>query len=279
MAWAAAFVRGVRAPGVGAAGIALAVGALVVVGARWFLARRRRTARPPRPRPGNMPLSSAIARAGLGEAAQLDLRAGAWGPAHGAGRPLRVVVWNIERGARLPEIVAALRSLDADVLLLQEVDYDCARSGRCDVGAEIASALSLALVYAVEARDVDERPAWRVAGCAEGNAVLTRFDVLEAFSVCLPCVRCAAMPRHDHLKKHACAGAVLATPIGPVTVYRCVRACARGGGGRGLTHTRVRCCCCCTASVPTSMLSRGESRACTNLTPSWRISRRGGRPR
>lgn len=42
--------------------------------------------------------------------------------------------WNIERGYKFDEIVQTLKILDADILLLQEIDVGCDRSGRRDVG-------------------------------------------------------------------------------------------------------------------------------------------------
>lgn len=50
------------------------------------------------------------------------------------GRPVRVVQWNIERGYKFEEIVQTLKILDADVLLLQEIDVGCDRSSQRDVG-------------------------------------------------------------------------------------------------------------------------------------------------
>ena len=52
------------------------------------------------------------------------------------GRPVRVVQWNIERGYKFDEIVQTLKILDADVLLLQEIDVGCDRSGQRDVGMQ-----------------------------------------------------------------------------------------------------------------------------------------------
>ena len=42
--------------------------------------------------------------------------------------------WNIERGYKLPGIIAELRDINADIIALQEVDIGCERSGRADVG-------------------------------------------------------------------------------------------------------------------------------------------------
>lgn len=43
--------------------------------------------------------------------------------------------WNIERGYQLEAIIEQLRSTDADVIALQEVDIRCERSGSEDTGA------------------------------------------------------------------------------------------------------------------------------------------------
>lgn len=47
---------------------------------------------------------------------------------------VRVVQWNIERGYRLDDVIAQLRALDADILLLQEIDVGCDRSDNRDTG-------------------------------------------------------------------------------------------------------------------------------------------------
>ena len=64
-----------------------------------------------------------------------------------ARKQMRVVVWNIERGQKIARVIEELRRLNADVILLQEVDIACRRSHGVDVGAEIAAALRMNLVY------------------------------------------------------------------------------------------------------------------------------------
>jgi hypothetical protein len=63
-----------------------------------------------------------------------------------AGQPLRVVQWNIERGIEFDAILAELRQLQADVILLQEVDHGCDRSKGLDVGAPLKCSTQLQLV-------------------------------------------------------------------------------------------------------------------------------------
>ena len=77
-----------------------------------------------------------------GEILHIDFRADGAGDAASAalssGRPLRVVQWNIERGYKLDAIVRTLAAVDADVLILQEIDVGCDRSANRDVGASPA---------------------------------------------------------------------------------------------------------------------------------------------
>jgi len=87
---------------------------------------------------------------------------------------------NIERGYQLDRIIAHLQRLSADILLLQEVDNGCLRSGRVDIAAEIARALALNYVcYS------SEEPVWRkgVLGVC-GNAIISRWPFLETWFVC-----------------------------------------------------------------------------------------------
>lgn len=89
----------------------------------------------------------------------------------GHARRLRVVDWNIERGKRLVAVVAELRRLDADVLLLQEVDIGVARSGGVDVAHALGSALALNTLVAVEMEII--------AGGVMCNAILTKHDFVD----------------------------------------------------------------------------------------------------
>ena len=87
-----------------------------------------------------------------------------------------------QRRARLDDIAALLRSMDADVVVLNEVDFDCSWSysvNQADYLAEKAG-----YPYRVEQRNVDVRLlvwTWRY-----GNAVLSRFPIDDARLVDLP---------------------------------------------------------------------------------------------
>src|SRR5215210_5529293 len=63
---------------------------------------------------------------------------------------LAVVTWNIERGTAYQAILSVLRRLNADVVLLQEVDRDCRRTEYRDVARDLAVALDMNWVAAGE---------------------------------------------------------------------------------------------------------------------------------
>lgn len=61
--------------------------------------------------------------------------------------PLKVLVWNIDRGYRLEEVTAAIRNQNPDLCLLQEVDRNARRTRRKDIAAELARTLNMNVVY------------------------------------------------------------------------------------------------------------------------------------
>jgi hypothetical protein len=50
------------------------------------------------------------------------------------GDTIKLLQWNIERGYKLAGIIEELKSIDADIIALQEVDVGCERSGGADTG-------------------------------------------------------------------------------------------------------------------------------------------------
>src|SRR4029450_9578828 len=91
---------------------------------------------------------------------------------------VNVVSWNIERGVRFAGVLATLQKLDADVLLLQEVDRYCDRSGGRDVAADLASALGMNWVAAGEFQEIGEATKGRAA--LHGQAILSRYPITDA---------------------------------------------------------------------------------------------------
>jgi endonuclease/exonuclease/phosphatase family metal-dependent hydrolase len=91
---------------------------------------------------------------------------------------LKIVTWNIERGAAYDAVLQTLRGLDADILLLQEVDRQCRRTGFRDVARDLAHALDMYWVAAGEFQEIGEGRGRRAA--ITGQAILSRFPIDEA---------------------------------------------------------------------------------------------------
>lgn len=97
--------------------------------------------------------------------------------------PLRVMVWNLERGQRLDDQLDAWARGDLpvpDLLLASEVDRGCDRSGGVSVTGVIAETLGLDYAFGVEFVELP-----RVSGsggalsttCEHGNAILSRYPL------------------------------------------------------------------------------------------------------
>lgn len=128
-------------------------------------------------------------------------------------RGLRVVSWNVERGYRLASVLSSLKNEMADVIMLSEVDCGCARSQMIDVGAEIASALKMCMVFATEKIRVNDEfygadsPSSVSDADAfdgvEGIAILSFFDVLDHEPLFLPDASKKNDPRKQRLALRA----------------------------------------------------------------------------
>jgi endonuclease/exonuclease/phosphatase family metal-dependent hydrolase len=96
-------------------------------------------------------------------------------------RPLTVATWNIERGVRFERIVAVLDELDADVILLQEVDRFCSRSRDRDVARDLATQLWMNYVSAGEFQEIGEGSRHRP--CVSGQSILSRMPIDDASTI------------------------------------------------------------------------------------------------
>ena len=94
---------------------------------------------------------------------------------------LSVVTWNIERGVKFDAIASMLLDLDADVVLLQEVDRFCGRSGNRDVARDLAVELRMNYVVAGEFQEIGEGA--RGKPCLSGQAILSRMPIDEARTI------------------------------------------------------------------------------------------------
>lgn len=95
-----------------------------------------------------------------------------------AEQDLEVVTWNIEQGLAFDAILSVLRRLNADVVLLQEVDSDCRRTHYKDVAKDLAEALDMNWVAVGEFQELGE--ARRGAPAITGQAILSKFAIDEA---------------------------------------------------------------------------------------------------
>jgi endonuclease/exonuclease/phosphatase family metal-dependent hydrolase len=91
---------------------------------------------------------------------------------------LRILSWNIERGLQLPKILDFLRAIDADLLLLQEVDLNARRTRRRDIASDLARALNLNYAFGMEFQELSEGTA--ASPAYHGMATLTRWPLLRA---------------------------------------------------------------------------------------------------
>jgi len=111
---------------------------------------------------------------------------------------LRVVAWNIQRGARFAELLQALRDhavlAAADVLMLVEVDHGLGRSGNRNVPRDLALALGMSYAFAPSYLTIQDDWGENPAGISNtmalaGTAVLSRWPIRAAESLDLPELR------------------------------------------------------------------------------------------
>ena len=90
----------------------------------------------------------------------------------------RILSWNIERGLQFPKIVDFLQTIQADLLLLQEVDLNARRTRYRDIASELARCLNLNYVFGMEFQELSEGSADRPA--YHGMATLSPWPLSKA---------------------------------------------------------------------------------------------------
>jgi endonuclease/exonuclease/phosphatase family metal-dependent hydrolase len=94
----------------------------------------------------------------------------------------RIVSWNIERGLQFPKILDFLKTIQADLLLLQEVDLNARRTRYRDIASELAQHLNLNYVFGMEFQELSEGSADRPA--FHGMATLSPWPLSKARIIC-----------------------------------------------------------------------------------------------
>jgi endonuclease/exonuclease/phosphatase family metal-dependent hydrolase len=109
---------------------------------------------------------------------------------------IRVAQWNIEKGRRAADILQTLQHdpilQRADVILLNEADRGMNRSGNCHVAAVLADGLGMHMAFAPAHLELTKgtEDELQIEGenreGMQGNAVLSRYPIVEALVVSLP---------------------------------------------------------------------------------------------
>ncbi len=95
-------------------------------------------------------------------------------PGDGQITSLHVITWNVDHGDRLNQITSYLRQSNPDLCLLQEVDWNAARSNLRDVGFELAASLNLNAAYGIEFEELSQE---KDGAAYIGQATLTRLPL------------------------------------------------------------------------------------------------------
>jgi endonuclease/exonuclease/phosphatase family metal-dependent hydrolase len=109
---------------------------------------------------------------------------------------LRIAQWNIEKGKRFKEILDRLQTDEilkwADVLIVNESDQGMIRSANRDVARDLAQALQMHAAFGPAHFELTKGPdeerflEGENSESLQGNAVLSRYPILEACIVPLP---------------------------------------------------------------------------------------------
>lgn len=101
---------------------------------------------------------------------------------------LKILTWNIERGANPDALAAYINQVGPDIVCLQEVDWGNQRTKNVDVLSQLARSTSMLGFLSVEFFEIQtpQRPKELAGGGIHGNAILTRFLPKKYFRIELP---------------------------------------------------------------------------------------------
>lgn len=105
--------------------------------------------------------------------------------------PLRILAWNAERLKFVEASAELLATLDADILLLSEVDLGMARSGNRHTTRDLADALGMGYAFGVEfvelglgdPRERAQHAGQQNADGLHGGAILSRLPIEQAWLI------------------------------------------------------------------------------------------------
>lgn len=103
---------------------------------------------------------------------------------------LKILTWNIERGANPDALAAYINQVKPDVVCLQEVDWGNQRTNNVDVLSRIARSTSMMGLFSAEFFEIQTpyRAEELAGGGVHGNAILTRVLPKRYFRIELPVV-------------------------------------------------------------------------------------------
>ncbi|KAL0097089.1 Endonuclease/exonuclease/phosphatase [Phycomyces blakesleeanus] len=92
---------------------------------------------------------------------------------------LKVIQWNIERNYESQDILILLKNVDADVVILQEIDIGCKRSGSKNHMKDLCMTLEMKGGFVSEFHELDDpcRKPRDAGGGVHGNAILSKYDI------------------------------------------------------------------------------------------------------
>jgi len=88
---------------------------------------------------------------------------------------IRIVDWNIDRGQQLQGIIDFLANTSADVLILQEVDFNARRTHRLNVAEEIARKVQMNYVFGREFQELVQGS--KTDPAYHGQAILAKWPI------------------------------------------------------------------------------------------------------
>ena len=88
---------------------------------------------------------------------------------------VRVVSWNIDRGAKLHKVIEFLAGEKADIVLLQEADLNARRTQHINVAREIAQKLAMNYVFGREFQELTQGS--KTSPAYHGQATLSRWPL------------------------------------------------------------------------------------------------------